>query len=166
MEKITTIIIEGHMATGKTRLGSLLTFNGRAGIVIEGDELRGSSGHILYTDAWLRRIEFCPRVVITTTSTCAEIMQHPRLQNLIAARASLDHNLELIKVDRGSWPEMITAPRPAPMVTRLDLTKLKRFLKGPYTIPPGPVGHHRLREIARAQTQTKTTKKKKTKHES
>jgi hypothetical protein len=104
MEKITTIIIEGHMATGKTRLGSLLTFNGRAGVVIEADELRGSNGRILYTDAWLRRIEFCPRVVITTTSTTAEVMKHPRLQNLLAARASLDHNVELLKLDLVTFP--------------------------------------------------------------
>ena len=53
----TTIIIEGQMGIGPMRIGSLLTFDGQAGVVIEADEL----DH--YTDAWLRRIEFCPRVV-------------------------------------------------------------------------------------------------------
>jgi len=113
MEKITTIIIEGHMAVGKTRLGSLLTFNGRAGVLIEADEHELK----LYTDAWLRRIEFSPRVVITTTSTCAEVMQHPRLQNLFAARASLDHNLELLKLDRVIWPEPFPPTWPVPTIS-------------------------------------------------
>ena len=123
MEKITTIIIEGHMATGKTRLGGLLTFNGRAGVVIEADELDGTSGRLLCSDAWLRRIEFCPRVVITTLKTAAEVMHHPRLQNLFAARASLDHNLELLKLDRGSWPEL---PPTWPLTTNPKPKRKKR----------------------------------------
>ena len=116
------------MATGKTRLGSLLTFNGRAGVVIEADERELK----LVTDAWLRRIEFCPRVVIITMNTCAEVLKHPRLQNLFAARASLDHNLELIQLATiHGWPDQYVTTTPHIKRIQQDRLRLERLLDTP-----------------------------------